>query len=85
MKPISTMLVDSGALRVALRVLSSEELLQLNEEIEALTLERIEEEEVLRQRKEQIAEFRVLLAEAGITPKELLAFTRGSISASKRL
>ncbi|WP_412705345.1 hypothetical protein [Aeromonas rivipollensis] len=46
MKPLSLGLTDSRSLRKALKVLSSEDLLMLNEEIEAIALERIEEEEI---------------------------------------
>ena len=48
MKPLSLGLTDSRSLRKALKVLSSEDLLMLNEEIEAIALERIEEEGILR-------------------------------------
>lgn len=48
MKPLSVGLTDSRSLRKALKVLSSENFLMLNEEIEAIALERIEEEGILR-------------------------------------
>jgi len=73
------------SLRVALEGLSSEEVLSLNEEIESIALERIEAEEKGRVRQECIIELRALLAKAGITPEELLAFTSCPTSASKRL
>ncbi|MGN5029471.1 H-NS family histone-like protein [Aeromonas rivipollensis] len=88
MKPLSLGLTDSRSLRKALKVLSSEDLLMLNEEIEAIALERIEEEEIkgvkASERGQVIDSFREKLALEGITPEELLAFTRDSPGTSKR-
>jgi DNA-binding protein H-NS len=57
-------------------------------EIEAIALERIEEEEAARvkedERRQVIADIKKLLALERITPEELLAFTRGPVSSSKR-
>lgn len=75
-------------LLAALKGLPSQTLLTLNEEIEAIALERIGEEEFekvrSRERQRVIADFKELLSLEGITPEELLAFTRGSIGAPKR-
>ncbi|WP_420884385.1 hypothetical protein [Aeromonas allosaccharophila] len=88
MKPLSLGLTDSRSLRKALKVLSSEDLLMLNEEIEAIALERIEEEEILRvrmrKREQMIAEFKALLALEGIIPDELVSFSRMPVGASER-
>ena len=84
MKSISAVLTAHQSLRVALEGLSSEDVLSLHEDIENIALERIEEEEKGRGRQELIAEIKVMLVEAGITPEELLAFARGTRNASKR-
>lgn len=86
MKLVSSVYTDTRSLRSTLKGLSSEDLLALNVEIEAIALERIEEEEAARvkedERRQVIAEFKELLAMESITPEELLAFTRGRTSAS---
>ncbi|MEH8173357.1 hypothetical protein [Aeromonas veronii] len=88
MKLVSTVFTDTRSLRSVLKGLSSEDLLALNVEIEAIALERIEEEEAARvkadKRRQVIADIKELLAIESITPEELLAFTRGPVSASKR-
>lgn len=88
MKLASTVFTETRALRSALKGLSSEDLLALNVEIEAIALERIEEEEAARvkadKRRQVIADIKELLAIERITPEELLAFTRGPVSTSKR-
>lgn len=77
-------LSDARSLRAALKVLSSEDLLQLNEEIEQIALERMAEEEVRSKRERKIEEFKIMLALEGIEPEELIAFIRGTVSGSKR-
>lgn len=88
MKLVSTVFTDTRSLRSALKGLSSEDLLALNVEIEAIALERIEEEEAARvtadERRQVIADIKELLAIESITPEELLAFSKGRTSASKR-
>ena len=88
MKLVSTVFTDTRSLRSALKGLSSEDLLALNVEIEAIALERIEEEEAARvrahERQQVIADIKELLALERITPEELLAFSKGRTSASKR-
>jgi DNA-binding protein H-NS len=84
MRNISELLNGHSGLLAALKGLPSEELFTLHEEIELAALARIEEEEVARMRQARIAEFNEMLTQNGITPEELLAFTRGSIRASKR-
>ncbi|HAU4887817.1 hypothetical protein RE654_12220 [Aeromonas caviae] len=88
MKLVSTVFTDTRSLRSVLKGLSSEDLLALNVEIEVIALERIEEEEAARvkadKRRQVIADIKELLAIESITPEELLAFTRGPVSASKR-
>lgn len=84
MKAISELLKGHEGLLAAFKRLPSEELFALHEEIELAALARMEEEEVARKRQATIAEFKGLLAQNGITPDELLAFTRGSLRASKR-
>ncbi|WP_414627691.1 hypothetical protein [Aeromonas caviae] len=88
MKLASSVFTDTRSLRSALKGLSSEDLLALNAEIEAIALERIEEEEAARvrahERQQVIAGIKELLALERINPKELLAFTRCPVSSSKR-
>ncbi|MGE6287779.1 hypothetical protein [Aeromonas media] len=84
MKSTAAVLTTHQSLRLALEGLSSEDVLSLHERIENIALERIEEEERGRMRQERIAEFRELLAKAAITPEELLAFTTGARSPSRR-
>ncbi|MFQ2277097.1 H-NS family histone-like protein [Aeromonas hydrophila] len=88
MKLASSVFTDTRSLRSALKGLSSEDLLALNAEIEAIALERIEEEEAARvrahERQQVIADIKELLALERITPEELLAFSKGRTSASKR-
>jgi len=88
MKLVSSVYTDTRSLRSTLKGLSSEDLLALNVEIEAIALERIEEEEAARvkedERRQVIADIKKLLALERITPEELLAFTRGPVSSSKR-
>jgi len=88
MKPLSTELTDYRSILKALRALSSDDLLRLNEEAELLAMERFDEEEIERvkasERGQVVDSFREKLALEGITPEELLAFTRGSIGAPKR-
>lgn len=88
MKLVSSVYTDTRSLRSTLKGLSSEDLLALNVEIEVIALERIEEEEAARvkadKRRQVIADIKELLAIESITPEELLAFTRGPVSASKR-
>lgn len=85
---VSSVYTDTRSLRSTLKGLSSEDLLALNVEIEAIALERIEEEEAARvkedERRQVIADIKKLLALERITPEELLAFTRGPVSSSKR-
>ncbi|WP_270828535.1 H-NS family histone-like protein [Aeromonas sp. Y318-1] len=80
MKLASTVFTDARSLRSVLKGLSSEDLLALNGVIEAIALERIEEEEAARvqahERQQVIADIKELLALECITPEELLAFTR---------
>lgn len=80
----SVSLSDARSLRAALKVLSSADLLQLNEEIEQIALERMAEEEVRSKRERKIEEFKIMLALEGIEPEELIAFIRGTVSGSKR-
>jgi len=88
MKPLSTELTDYRSILKALRALSSDDLLRLNEEAELLAMERFDEEEIERvkasERGQVVDSFREKLALEGITPEELLAFTRGSIGEPKR-
>lgn len=88
MKLVSSVYTDTRSLRSTLKGLSSEDLLALNVEIEVIALERIEEEEAARvkedERRQVIADIKKLLALERITPEELLAFTRGPVSSSKR-
>lgn len=88
MKLASSVFTDTRSLRSALKGLSSEDLLALNAEIEAIALERIEEEEAARvrahERQQVIADIKELLALERINPEELLAFTRCPVSSSKR-
>lgn len=88
MKLSSSVFTDTRSLRSTLKGLSSEDLLALNVEIEAIALERIEEEEAARvtadERRQMIAEFKELLVMESITPEELLAFSKGRTSASKQ-
>jgi len=48
MKPLSTELTDYRSILKALRALSSDDLLRLNEEAELLAMERFDEEEIER-------------------------------------
>ena len=86
MKLASSVFTDTRSLRSALKGLSSEDLLALNAEIEAIALERIEEEEIkgvkASERGQVIDSFREKLALEGITPEELLASTRDSLGTS---
>lgn len=88
MKLTSTVFTETRSLRSALKGLSLEDLLALNVDIEAIALERIEEEEAARvkadERRQVISEFKELLAIESITPEELLAFAKGCTSASKQ-
>ncbi|MEA9424743.1 hypothetical protein ACK357_06740 [Aeromonas veronii] len=88
MKLVSSVYTDTRSLRSTLKGLSSEDLLALNVEIEAIALDRIEEEEAARvkedERQQVIADIKELLALERINPEELLAFTRCPVSSSKR-
>ena len=86
MKLASSVFTDTRSLRSALKGLSSEDLLALNAEIEAIALERIEEAARVRahERQQVIADIKELLALERINPEELLAFTRCPVSSSKR-
>lgn len=88
MKLASTVFTDTRSLRMALKGLSSGDLLALHVEIEAIALERIEEEEASRvkadERRQVIADIKELLAIERITPEELVAFSKDRTSASKR-
>ena len=53
MKLVSSVYTDTRSLRSTLKGLSSEDLLALNVEIEAIALERIEEEEAARVKEDE--------------------------------
>ena len=76
MKAIAELLKGHHELLAAFKGLPSEVLFTLHEEIEVAALPRMVEEEVARKRQERIAEFTELLALNGISPEELLEFTR---------
>lgn len=84
MKAIAELLKGHQGLLAAFKGLPSEVLFTLHDEIEMAALARMEEEEIARKRQARIAEFKELLALNGITHEELLAFTRGTIRASRR-
>lgn len=80
-------LLNVRSLRAALRELSLEQVQEAHEKIEAIYLERLEltekEQAAQAEHRQKLAEFRAMLAQAGIDPTELVGSTPADATATK--
>ncbi|WP_421252633.1 H-NS family nucleoid-associated regulatory protein [Aeromonas sp. 600724] len=80
-------LLNVRSLRAAMRELSLEQVKEAQEKIETIYLERLEqlekEQAANAERQQKLAEFQVMLADAGIDPIELVGGTPAAAASAK--